>query len=409
MRNHFYQSTGARMLAGGWLVQAVVCLTACNHDVRLTVHEYEDIEDNLNAERATQVGDVTRLGLTDFAQDTVRPGDVLTLTLIGPATRVMPSGDPALASSLRISDPYTQSVVRVRVNDDGAIQLPLAGTVQVGGLTLKGVERAVVEAHVPRFVKELSVFAELTENGGTTVVIIPAGDLPRLVPLRGNERNVLYALQRAGLLPNRSSGKVKVFPVNSADDPVAYDLSRPEDLRRAMIAPPLNSGDMVIVKTAPNSAVYVMGLVNQPGPIPVPPGSETTLVRAIAAAGGLIDLLEPKCATLYRWLSNGEQVRIRVDLADVKAGKTEDIVLREDDVIEIPHTADTRFRQWFAANVGIGPFRVGVNYDPLAQYNINRALRQADDDDDFGDAVRDSLRFSVPQLVVPPVVQTPAP
>ena len=48
------------------------------------------------------------------------------------------------------------------------------------------------------------------------------------------------------------------------------------------------------------------------------------------------------------------------------------------DILDVPHTAATRFRQWFAQNVQIGPFGVQGVYDPVAERRA-KILRDGDD------------------------------
>jgi hypothetical protein len=132
---------------------------------------------------------------------------------------------------------------------------------------------------------------------------------------------------------------------------------------------------MIVVEAASASAVYTTGLVNLPGPIPIPIDSEMSVLQAIAAAGGTREYLDVKEGTLVRELANGENVHVKLALSDMMAGKVEDLKLKPGDVLMIPHTVDTFVQDWARSNLLFGPFRVGVNYDPLSQYNVNRAIK----------------------------------
>jgi len=384
---------------------------------RITLAELHRLEQQAAALEPVQI-DTAKLSLTEIQRYQVQPGDVLSITLIGMTAQ------------------YDQNVFRLRVDRDGTINMPQVGRVKVAGLDLDSVEQAVYAAHVPKYVKDLSLFVELSDVESTTVVVMFPGGQSRLVTLPQNERNVLYALARtiirvaavgpaglgpagvgaggagavggaagAGLLGGGAvaSGRVRVQPIDPARPTLTYDLRDINDVRRALLAPPLQSGDMVVVEPLDTPAVYVMGLVNAPGPVAVAPDGTLSLVRAIASAGGLRDFLLPSEATLWRRLPNGEQARVRIELAQVMSGEIPDVTLKAGDVLDVPHTPETRFREWVLLNVRVGPFGVGAFYDPVTVLTFREDDRG--DEVGFGRALRDTLRFGIPSVLLP----TPAP
>lgn len=316
------------------------------------------------------------LGLAEQKPYALAAGDVLSLTLTG------------------LTAPSTATVIRTRIHDNGNIALPLVGRVPVSGLTLATAEQRVLEAYVPQYIKDLTVFAELVDPNEISVVVAGAAAAGGLISLPRDECNVVHAVARAAGFGATASGRVRVLPIEPSRPETVYDLTAVADLRRALTAPPLQSGDLVFVEAAGTSAVYLTGLVNVPGPIPVPPHGKMSLVQALAAAGGVRDFLEPKDATLWRTLPDGQRVRVQLDVNEILAGRDEDILLAAGDVVQIPHTLDTRFREWVAANLRVGPFGVGVQYDALQQYNFQRALDDTDDGG-FGRTITDSLRFGL--------------
>jgi protein involved in polysaccharide export with SLBB domain len=396
--------TGVARGVRGACVSAAVCmwvLLAGCADSRIRVADLRAMETALEAQPETvPVEDPKLLRLPDSTGYRVGPGDVLGLTLMGPTGRLRPA-EQDTGTSAGVS-PHRESLMRVRVGSDGTIVLPLTGKIPVGGLELSEVETAVIRAHVPDLLRELTVYAEVVDPHRTTAVVVGPGGAPRMVDLRSNERNVLYALARAGVVLAAITGRVQHTPARTDREPISYNLYDPVDLRRVMLAPPLESGDMIVLEHAPTSAVYVIGLVRLPGPVPIPAGASLSVLRAIASAGGLPDVLDPREGTLWRKLSSGEQVRVRLDLLAMREGTTPDVEMRSGDVLEIPHTLDTRARQWALENLRLGPFSLGVRYDPLEQYNFNRALRDDNRSSGFGNAVRDALLFNlVPTAAAP--------
>lgn len=372
--------------AGVLVVTAVLALVpgCASTDTRISLDELNRLETEISQVEPVEL-ETADLALTELHPYRVGPNDILSITLTG------------------LREQYAQTMLTLRVHDDGTIMLPMVGKVEVAGLDLKGVEKALCDAHVPQYVKDMSVFVQLGGPEETTVVVIGAAGESGLVKLPRNERSVLYALARAAGFSPAGSGRVHIHPVRPERPELTYDLTNINDLRRALLAPPLESGDMVIVEPAETSAIYVTGLVNGPGPISVPQKGKLSLVRTVATAGGLRDFLDPQEATLWRSLPNGQQVRVKLALADVMAGKIPDIYLHPGDVLDVPHTAKTRFREWFAANIRIGPFGVTAMYDPVADYRA-RLLR---DDRGINIGVGQSLLQTVvpgiSDLLVPPV------
>lgn len=398
--------TGRRRLprrgrpAAHWIaLLAGVCSAGCAADKRITVGELQALEAGARQVTPTPVQPAA-LALSELRPYTVGPGDVLSIHMYGLQ-----------------EDRYAATTLELRVQDDGGILMPVVGAVNVGGLNLRQVEQTIIAAHKPGVVKDLTVYVQLVEPESTTVLVLGSVATPGLVRLKHNERNILYALAAAGGFgstatvggfSSANSGRVRVEPIRPEREPAIYDLSDVNDVRLALLASPLESGDMVIVESAESSAVYVTGLVNAPGAVSVPTNGSLSLVRTLAASGGLRDFLDPPEATLWRRLPDGRQVRVKIDLDEVMSGEGLDLALHAGDVLDIPHTPETRFREWFASNIRIGPFGVTAVYDPVADY---RARVLANDRDSDGSVVRrsllNSLSTSIPEILIPPVMPVP--
>ena len=336
---------------------------------------------------ADECGPPMPVTLADNNPYRVQPGDVLELTLIGLQ-----------------EDRYAPTVLRVRVHDNGEIELPVVGGVAVAKLTLEEAEQAIERAHVPSVVKSLAVFVDPVNRETTTVLVQGAVAHPGLVELKPDERNLLYAIVAAQGFWPEASGKVRVRHASGDRPEMLYDLNDPTHIRAALAAPPLETGDLVIVEAAEQSAVYMTGLIQRPGPLILPDGSELSVLRAIAAAGGIREYINVKEGTLVRRLANGEQVHVKLALGDMLAGKAPDIALKPGDILEVPHTADTLAQEWFVRNIQLGPFSLQLRYDPLAQYNANRAISaNSRNGGTLNNAIRTSLATTIPSVIVPPV------
>jgi protein involved in polysaccharide export with SLBB domain len=90
------------------------------------------------------------------------------------------------------------------------------------------------------------------------------------------------------------------------------------------------SGDILDVARA--SAVYVIGAVNNPRP--VYSRAEITLSRAVASAGGLAKDSDGGKVTIFR-REGTESTITEADLAKIKRGETNDVVLKPFDIIDV--------------------------------------------------------------------------
>lgn len=363
------------LLAGGLM------LAGCADD-RITLEQMYAREKEQKQAEPIPVR-MTDLGLTELRPYTLGLGDTVGLTMIG------------------LAEGYAEMKIKCRVHPEGQVYLPLVGEVKVGGMTLQQAEAAIAAAYTPKYVKAMSVYVELAGPEATTVLVAGAAAKPGLVTLPTNQRTVLYALSNAGGFGGLASYKVRVRPIRPEEEELVYNLADPNDVRKAMTARPLESGDIVTVEGAQNNAVYVSGLVNAPGPVSVPIDSTITVMHAVYAAGGLRDMLEPQEATLIRTMPDGKRAHVKLELASILTGKADDVPLHAGDILTVPHTADTRFRDWAINNLRIGPFNMGVTYDPLSQYNVQRALD--DSGNNFRSSIRQTLQYGIPNLLVPQV------
>ena len=382
-RPNFLVSGGSTALASLLLILCVL-VSGCA-DSRISIDALRDHEAKARAIEPRQI-DTQQLSLTEIKEYTVGKGDVLALDLLG------------------LQSEYSLDEVLARVHDDGTITLPLVGKVQVAGFELGHVEEVIRKAYIPDYVKNLAVYVEVANANMTTVVVVGAAAQPGVVTLLRNELNVLYALARSGGFGPGSSGRVQLRPIRSDRELLSFDLTDINDLRRALLAPPLESGDLIFVEASEPPAVYVTGLVNSAGPVAIPENGSLSVLRAIAATGGIREYMKVKEATLIRRLTNGEQVHVKLELGEMLAGKVEDVELQAGDILSIAHTPATFIQDWFIRNVIFGPTSIGVRYDPLAQRNASRALSNRFlGGGSLQSSIRASLGSAIPNILIPPV------
>jgi protein involved in polysaccharide export with SLBB domain len=141
-----------------------------------------------------------------------------------------------------------------------------------------------------------------------------------------------------GGFTDKTSGEITVFrPENLSCEqsrtrgPVTMNIKIADVLSGDSKAnPKIVSGDIVTVLEA--LPIYVIGGVNNPAKLSSRNG--LTLSRAVAAAGGVSKNGVAASITLYR-REGGNTSVIEADLGQIAAGKTEDLVLKAFDIVDV--------------------------------------------------------------------------
>jgi polysaccharide export outer membrane protein len=229
------------------------------------------------------------------------PGDSVTLHVFG-----QPDMDTVLA-----------------VSDDGTVRVPLAGSIQVGGLSADAAARRVegalkdggflIDPHVTLTVtaslsQRVSVFGEVRNPGRYPV---------------DSKTTVVDLLAEAGGLTEFGSNTVYVLRPDAGGDVKRYPVSLKglSDPHRATPTQLLRAGDSLVVPRA--EQFYIMGEVNKPDKYKLEP--DMTVMQAISLAGGLTPRGTYRRVEIKRTGKNG---------AEVISPKADDFVL-PDDVIRV--------------------------------------------------------------------------
>jgi polysaccharide biosynthesis/export protein len=246
-------------------------------------------------------------------------GLLLALSAICHAADAPTGAEPPHVTQLRPGDPLSIQVVgqpdaaNVFVGDDGMINVPLVGNVQVGGL-------APIEA--------AGKIAKALKDGGfyvdphVTVVTQPRG---QIVTVLGEVRNagrftitpgtsILDLLAQAGgvnqgasdtgyVLRKNDNGQVNRYPVK---------LNGLSDLKETLPTSSLLGGDTLVVPTA--GTVYVTGEVTTPGKISMEPGM--TVMQAILHAGGVNERGSEHRIELKRLTPDGQYKTVHAKAGD---------------------------------------------------------------------------------------------
>ncbi|HRW53572.1 MAG TPA: polysaccharide biosynthesis/export family protein [Phycisphaerae bacterium] len=288
------------------------------------------------------------------------PEDLLTVTLTG-LTGIDTIAEPA--------------GIEARVAHDGTINLPLVGAIHIAGLDIVSAENVIREAYVPKFVPTLAVGIRVEAFKTADVVVVGAAELPGIVNLRRNQQTVLHAVAAAGGMTQAASGEVVLQRMRDPENKIRVFLRNSADLKAVLAMDPLESGDVIEVVAAQPNTIFVGGLVNMPGPREFPQGTEVTALQALAAAGGPVEAVFPKDATLIRRMPNGEDVHVRIDLEKLRSGEETNLKLAAGDIFWVPETWGTRTMAFINQSFFI---RAGatVSYNVTGIEFLNRPRQQ---------------------------------
>ena len=290
----------------------------------------------------------------------VVPGDVLAIQVPSLAKA---AADPDLSGSVE--------TVSTRVDRDGNIALPVVGQVQAAGKTLTQIEDAVAELYHPKFLKRRPVIvAKVGEYETIEISVVGAVRSPGQYELRSNERSLVAAIMKAGGVIETGATAIRIRPavaVPAGEGSLAAKVvTLPvRGLNTPFADVQVNAGDTIEVERLEPQFLTVLGLVNRPGSFPYQPGAHYTLASALAQAGGINDVADPRFVRVYRQGPDGQLVYatfpINSDLA--KLDNSANVILKPGDVVAVEHTGATRMRTLIAQMVR---FNTGIVYD-LAQ------------------------------------------
>jgi polysaccharide export outer membrane protein len=322
-----------------------------------------------------QTIDLSKLASSSVSSELIDRGDVLDVTI--------ESG---------YEKDHVGNTVPIRVGEDGALQVPLIGRVQLAGLELAGAEQALRAAAVERGVfRNPSVTVEMKQQRMNKVTVVGAVNEPGTYELPRAKSELLAALMAAKGLNDdagtdieirrpalrseaspRGPGKedkVAGVPGELASYAEPGTLRPPSSVRIDLVAATtqttrnpswyLDDGDVVMVEKRDLQPVQVIGLVGKPGRFPLPANKDLHLLDAIALAGGTTT---PYCnkVTVIRQISLSEEpLVIRVSMREAKAEGKGNLLLGPGDVVSVEQTGPNFAMEMFKT---IAPYAFGATF-----------------------------------------------
>lgn len=256
-----------------------------------------------------------------LAADLIRPGDLLSMRVLGAPGLDVPS---------------------LPVDRAGRVHLPLIGDLVVGNHTLVDAE-ALLTTALGRHERFARPVLSVIESKGRFVTVIGAVEKPGNVPLLGEGRLIEVLASVGGA--RVTTQEDRLVPLGDLDGTrvVRGGQSLPLDLRQALQGNPRHNvpllpGDIVYVPPVLEGRIIILGHVARPRTMGFRRGLRLT--EALAEAGGLTRPSDPEDVRILR----GGLARPRVFVAsvnDVLAARRPDVELVAGDVVFVSE-------HWFA-------------------------------------------------------------
>ncbi|MCX6879871.1 MAG: polysaccharide biosynthesis/export family protein [Verrucomicrobia bacterium] len=189
--------------------------------------------------------------------------------------------------------------VIVRILKTGEASFPLIGSVQVGGLSVAAATEKIRDLFAKDYLVDPKLSLSVDEYATEFVSVIGAVKAPGQIPMPVSGRLDLASAMATvgGLAENADTNGIQLVRTSGTTSTFSMEAILGAS-GRVQLAP----GDRIIVNQSAfvGKTVTVLGQVGKPGPIPFPFTGKLDLVKAIAFAGGLTPLANPKKVSINR-------------------------------------------------------------------------------------------------------------
>jgi len=236
----------------------------------------------------------------------------------------------------------------VRIDSDGNIQVPPAGRVHVGGLT---VEQSEVELDkvLSVFIRQPEVAVTVRELRSQPVSILGAVNTPGVHQIQGH-KTLLEMLSMAGGIRPDAGYSIRItrqldwgcIPLPGAALDASGQFSVAEvNLQKIMEAKNPEENIQIfphdVISVPKAEMVYVIGEVRRSGGFVLGEHQSISVLQALALAEGLNGTADTRHARILRLKRGADQrEEMAVDVKDVLNGKKPDVPLQGDDILFIP-------------------------------------------------------------------------
>lgn len=231
----------------------------------------------------------------------------------------------------------SSSIGGALITSDGSVQLPLIGSVQLGGLTLSQAQQVITTAY-SKYITNPKVSVELQSAQSLRYYLLGSFTEPG-VKYPVHQLDLLEALALGGTVDLASADLYQAYVAQGS-------VKLPVDLHALLVNGdlsqniPLASGDAIVIPSSASENAFVFGAVGKPGPIGFQSGG-LSLLQAIASAGmDLTNYTDAKLARIHIIRAQGKSAEFYiVDARLILDGEASSFPLEPGDIVFVPPTA----------------------------------------------------------------------
>lgn len=224
---------------------------------------------------------------------------------------------------------HAELTSKVRVDEQGRIQLPLIGQVNVDGLDTSSISEKLVSLFADGYLVNPQISIRVDEYRSRKVVVVGQVGHPGLFELSG-PTTLLELISKVGGLTKDAGDKIsinrgKIGDQFSGEEIIEINIRQLLEEGDTSIDVQLKDGDSVFVPKA--SIAYVTGEVKRPDSYKIDEGE--TVIMLITKAGGFTPIASQGRIRIIRTIDGEENVMERVPL---------NLPVLPDDVIVVPES-----------------------------------------------------------------------
>jgi polysaccharide export outer membrane protein len=219
----------------------------------------------------------------------------------------------------------------VRILKTGHASFPLIGSLEISGLSVKAASAKIRDLYAKDYLVDPKLTLTVQEYATDFISVIGAvrnaGQIP--IPVSGNI-DLAAAMATAGGLSETADSN-SILLVRASGENATYSMPSIVNGPNGRIK--LEAGDRIIVNQSDyvGKSLTILGQVGRQGPIPFPVSGRLDLVTAIAYAGGLTDLANPRKVTINR---KGRVIIL--DYREISQRGDQPFLLQPDDIVNVP-------------------------------------------------------------------------
>ena len=251
-----------------------------------------------------------------------------------------------------------QGPFNFKIRPNGSITIPLAGDVQVAGLTAEEAEAVIVDRFKERDLlkdpevlvyiasyesKRFWVYGQIDRQGeyvmSQQLTLMDAIFIGGGLDFYGDRYGYLHRRGKgaaAGGTPARDALLESPATPLAGREVIKIDLQPMREGKLLSPNPLIEDGDVVVIPTRYPTVVYVLGDVQKAGAFQLSTDERLMVSQAVALAGGPGRTAKASGGFLVRYTEDGLRRQIPVDFSAIMQGRQRDFEVLPNDVIFIP-------------------------------------------------------------------------